>query len=367
MIWLLIAVLPYSLFFLVLWIILQQEKVNASSLINHNTGQKLLTVVIPIKNEAANIQNLLNDLAEQSLDPGYFEVIMVDDGSTDSTYDRLRSCNRLHNLKIIEAGGAGKKKALVLGIRNATGEYIVTTDGDCRVKQDWLQAIYNFVTKYNADMFIGAVDIIDAGGFMNRFIQLEFLGLQAVTEVFARHGKPVMCNGANLCFRNPGHERYADMVKEYVNSGDDIFLMESYRKQGKIITWIDSPSSLVETHAPGSIIQFLKERIRWTSKSPYYSLSSLIALASLVFLTNLYIISILVTAIFFPVLWITVLALYLMKSIPDFLLLVSMARKRGKVRLLNIFLPVQLLYPFYVVITGMAGLLTGLFFSRKGK
>ncbi len=367
--WLLIALLPYTVVFLVFWIKLQQEtrKVRVDHK-KQKTRQKLLSVVIPLKDEASNIQNLVNDLSVQGLDTGHYEVIFVDDASSDSTLDILRSSNKiLHDLKILEAGGVGKKKAIALGIEQAKGEFIVTTDGDCRVKQDWLQEMYNFLITYNAEMIIGAVDIISTGSLMNCFIQLEFLGLQAVTEVFARQGKPVICNGANMCFRNPGPERYIEMVKENITSGDDIFLMESYRKQGKIITWIDSPSSMVLTNAPGSIAPFIKQRIRWTSKSPFYTQPSLIALAVLVFLTNLIISAIFIISFFFPSLWPIFLALFIMKSIPDLLLLAVMARKRGKTRLLQLFLPLQLLYPFYIVTTGLAGIIKGLFSSRQGK
>ncbi|MBN1387293.1 MAG: glycosyltransferase [Bacteroidales bacterium] len=366
--WLLIILLPYMVYFLLLSIRLQQKAKKVSGVQKKKSGQMFLSVVIPLKNEAANIQNLARDLAEQSLDHGLFEIIFVDDASSDSTLDILKSLTgKLSNLKILESDGAGKKKAIALGIEQAKGIFIVTTDGDCRVGEHWLQVIYNCAADCCADMIIGAVDIINTGSFLNRFMQLEFLALQAVTEVFARKGKPVICNGANLCFRNPGPEKYSEMVRVNITSGDDIFLMESYRRNGKKITWLNSPSGMVQTHAPGSFKQFLRQRIRWTSKSPFYKQPSLIALSFLVFLTNLAVVATFIMAFFVPGLWSIFLAMFIMKSIPDLFLLALMARKRGKGRLLHLFLPLQLIYPFYVVITGLAGIITGLFFSQQDK
>jgi biofilm PGA synthesis N-glycosyltransferase PgaC len=367
--WTLIILLPYMVVFLIIWIRLQGATNKASGVLKkHKSGQKLLSVVIPLKNEEDNIQNLVEDLKAQSLDPGHFEIIFVDDASSDSTLDKLRySSNKLSGLKILESDGTGKKKAIALGIEQAVGVFIVTTDGDCRVREDWLQAIYNCAINCRTDMIIGPVDIINTGSFLNRLIQLEFLALQAVTEVFARQGKPIICNGANLCFMNPGAEKYSEMVRSDINSGDDIFLMESYRENGKIITFLDSPSGMVQTHAPVSLKQFIRQRIRWTSKSPFYKQPSLIALSVLVFLTNLVVGITFIMAFFFPGLWIIFLAMFIMKSIPDFFLLVLMARKRSKNGLLHLFLPVQLLYPFYVVVTGLAGIITGLFSSQQGK
>ncbi len=367
--WMLIVLLPYMIFFLTIRIMLQQEGKKARVGEKKPGPQKKpLSVVIPLKNEEANIQNLIHDLVTQTLNQEHYEVIFVDDASSDSTLEIIRASGELfHGFKILSSPAHGKKKALAHGINYAKGEFIVSTDGDCRVKKEWLEEIYSFTGTHHTDMLIGPVDIINTGNLLNRFIQLEFLGLQAITEVFAKKGRPVMCNGANLCFRNPGSGKYIEMVNETVTSGDDIFLMESYRKYGKIIRWFDSPSILVMTHGPASINTFLKQRIRWTSKSPFYTQRSLILLALLVFLTNLFIGAVFFLSFFIPAMWIIFLSLLIMKSIPDLLILTSMAKKRNKTGLLNLFIPAQLIYPFYVVTTGMAGVARGLFSSRQGK
>lgn len=367
--WMLIVLLPYMIFFLTIRVMLQQEgkKARAGDK-KPGAHKKLLSVIIPLKNEEANIQNLINDLLAQTLDQDHYEVIFVDDASSDSTLEILKASGDLLNgFKILHSPGNGKKKALAMGINYAKGEFIVSTDGDCRLKKNWLEEIYSLISTKHTDMLIGPVDIINTGNLLNSFIQLEFLGLQAITEVFARKGKPIICNGANLCFRNPGPRKYIEMVNETVTSGDDIFLMESYRKYGKTIRWLDSPSSLVMTHGPASINTFMKQRIRWTSKSPYYTQGSLILLALLVFLTNLFISAVFFLSFFIPAMWIIFLSLFIMKSIPDLLILGLMAKKRNKTGLLNLFIPAQLIYPFYVVTTGMAGVARGLFSSRQGK
>jgi len=369
MYWLLTALVPYMLIFLFLrsWR-LQRNKRPEKSARNSRKGLKILSLVIPLRNEAANIKKLVNDLAAQNLEPGLFEVIFVDDASSDATAEILRSSSDLlHQSIILSTGGTGKKRAIALGIEHARGDYIVTTDGDCRAGKNWLKEIYGRASTGNADMIIGPVDIIDSGGLLNRIIQLEFLAMQAVTEIFARQGKPLLCNGANLCFRKPGAAEYEAMVKMNISSGDDIFLMESFRQQGKIITWIDSPGAIVHTHGPDSLKSFLKQRLRWTSKSPFYSDYLLLAIAALVFASNMFIAACFIASFFLPGLWIIFFSLLIMKSIPDFMLLSSTAAKRGKKKLLLLFLPVQLLYPFYVVLTGTAGFLKGLFSSPQGR
>jgi glycosyltransferase involved in cell wall biosynthesis len=362
MYWLLTLMLPYLALFLYLQFVFSRDR--AGKVIPGRSGGKkpqLLSLVIPFRNEAGSLPGLLDDLASQVLDPGLFEIIFVDDGSTDAGVEMIMSSDLVEETKILSTGGKGKKEAMALGIEKARGDYIVTTDADCRLSKDWLKEIYRELTASGADMLIGPVDIIDEGRLLNRLVQLEFLALQAVTEIFARPGKPVMCNAANMCFSNPGPSRYKKMVKTGIASGDDIFLMESYRKEAKTIRWFDSPGAMVLTKAPASLKTFLSQRIRWTSKSPFYSDPLLLSLAALVLLTNMLIVAVLIVSFFIPSLWLILTLMYLIKALPDYLLLLKTASRRGKRQLMTLFMPAGLLYPFYVTISALAGIIKGLF------
>lgn len=367
--WLILTLLPYLVFFMTVWIRMQRGrgKVQAGGekILNNNL---FLSVLIPVRNEAANIKKLLSGLAAQSLDSTLFEIIIIDDGSNDESRGILSSPTPADPAyKLIRTEGLGKKKALALGVEQSRGNYIVSTDGDCRVHADWLKNIYSLIRVEKPDMIIGPVDIINTGSLLNSLVQLEFLSLQAVTEVFARRGKPVLCNGANLCFRNPGAEAYNSMVKNHINTGDDIFLMESFKSRGKKISWIDRPGSMVYTLGPGTAGEFLRQRIRWSSKSISYTDPALAAIAALVFLTGMLISLSLIYALIIPGLWLTAGLMYMIKTIPDILILSAMASGRGKRRLLYLFIPAQLLYPFYILAAGLGGITKGLFSLLQDK
>ncbi len=327
-----------------------------------------LSVLIPVRNEAENISQLLSALAAQSLDPDLFEIIIIDDGSDDGSSGILLSPTPADPAyKLIRTDGLGKKKALALGIKHARGNYIVNTDGDCRFHADWLKNIYSLIMEEKPDMIIGPVDIIHTGSLLNSLVQLEFLSLQAVTEVFANRGRPVLCNGANLCFRNPGARAYKEMVKDHINTGDDIFLMESFKKQGKKIVWTDRPGSMVDTLGPSTAGALLRQRIRWSSKSISYTDPALAAISALVFLTGLVISLIVMAAIVIPALWLPAGLMYMIKSIPDILILSTTALRRQKKKLLWLFIPAQLLYPFYILAAGLGGIIKGLFSLQQDK
>ena len=91
-----------------------------------------LSLVIPARNEERNISTLLRALENQSYPRHLFEVIVIDDHSTDSTAEMVQGFQGVRLLHLKEEGiNSYKKKAIATGIDAATGEIIVTTDADC--------------------------------------------------------------------------------------------------------------------------------------------------------------------------------------------------------------------------------------------
>ena len=91
-----------------------------------------LSVVIPVRNEAENILPLLAEIHAALEGGGEFEVVYVDDGSSDATPARLAEAQKLHpRLRVLaHAESCGQSAALVTGFRAARGEWIATLDGD---------------------------------------------------------------------------------------------------------------------------------------------------------------------------------------------------------------------------------------------
>ena len=91
-----------------------------------------LSVVIPVRNEAENILPLLAEIHAALEGKGEFEVVYVDDGSSDATSARLAEALKAHpRLRVLaHAESCGQSAALVTGFRAARGEWIATLDGD---------------------------------------------------------------------------------------------------------------------------------------------------------------------------------------------------------------------------------------------
>ena len=106
-----------------------------------NPVSHFFSIIIAVRNEENNISALLSDLQNQDFPVDNYEVIIVDDNSTDKSPNIVKSfCKKYPQLfhQLFLSGSTGKKRALQKGIEHARGDVVVTTDADCRMSSGWL-------------------------------------------------------------------------------------------------------------------------------------------------------------------------------------------------------------------------------------
>ena len=237
-----------------------------------------LTVIVPARNEEHNISNLLSDLSWQTYSRLKFEVIVIDDASTDNTLEKVKDFKLefpifpLRYIKLQEDEGVNnhKKRAITCGVEAAKNDYIVTTDADCRVGSEWLSSIAGYLKNNPAKMILGPVKFLDDGTWFGAFQQLEFSSLIGVTAATARMGHPLMCNGANMAYLKEAFKQVGGYGDEQFASGDDMFLMHKIEKEfPKCIHFIKSSQAIVSTLPQDNVADFLNQRKRWVSKNRF--------------------------------------------------------------------------------------------------
>lgn len=131
-----------------------QESVDKQS----NNAELLLSIVVPVYNVEKYLDKCLQSIADQTLDPAKFEVIMVDDKSTDNSLKICkRFCKRYKNFKIIELpyntpGGAGIPSNI--GISNARGKYLGFVDSDDYIEVDMFEKLLIKGLETDSDLVI---------------------------------------------------------------------------------------------------------------------------------------------------------------------------------------------------------------------
>jgi dolichol-phosphate mannosyltransferase len=113
----------------------------------------LLSVIVPVYNEAKTIRQILEKISSVDIDK---EIIVIDDGSSDGTDKALREI-KLNNLTVIHhTRNRGKGDAVVTGLSNAKGEFAIIQDADLEYEpQDYLK-LMDAIRKENADLVVGA-------------------------------------------------------------------------------------------------------------------------------------------------------------------------------------------------------------------
>ncbi len=253
------------------------------SLPNNNKAKTPITVLIPARNEAANIKACLRSILEGSYPPNLLEIIVLDDFSEDGTVQVLNklpessklsgssiSCIRLADHLPPEAQCTpNKKKAIELGIAHAKGEIIVTTDADCIVPKDWLRFIASAFENQQTKIVCAPVAFHREKKLLQRFQSLDFLGLMGITGAGYQLGWHAMANGANLAFRKQVFEAVGGYSgNEHLASGDDMFLVQKVatRWPGSV-KFLKSPEATVLTEAAPTWRAFWHQRLRWGTKN----------------------------------------------------------------------------------------------------
>lgn len=325
------------------------------------TGIPFLSVVIPARNEAENIQPCLKSLLDQNLDFDTFEVLVVDDQSEDFTADKVQQFKNDHPelpLQLIKVPDeaseefvAYKKQAIETGIREARGNWIVTTDADCVASRTWLLTMASFIHEQEPYFIAGPVQYKPGKSFFEAIQTLEFMSLIGIGAASISNNKPNMCNGANLAYRK-------DVFKEvngfkgydHLASGDDEFLLYKINmKYPEKVEFLKSKRALIFTQPLAKVSELLQQRKRWVSKGKAYTQWATVLIIYFVFFYHLAIILALLGMPLNLIPAVCFLILFGFKVVMEFLFLLPLSGFFEMSRMLIYYFPAALIYPFYVV------------------
>ncbi|MDX9696848.1 MAG: glycosyltransferase [Bacteroidales bacterium] len=321
-----------------------------------NTDYPKITILVACRNEESTIGNLLNSLAKQNYPREKTEIIIVNDHSEDNTAYVIQqfSDNRVHLLNLPE-GQNGKKEALRFGLQHATSDIIITTDADCTMNEYWITSLVSYYLQYNPKLLVAPVVLKPCKTVFQKLQSLEFLSLIGSGAGAIGLKRPIMCNGANLLFEKSIFKNNLE-GNDYA-SGDDIFLLLSTKKEDrKSIHYIKSIEAVVYTNPATNLSDFFEQRIRWTSKSKGYRDADLLFTSMVVACTSLILAALLCASAFNGTLLNYYVGLILIKSLADFAMLYAVSKFFKVTKLLWWVIPLQLIYPIYILITVVLGL-----------
>lgn len=217
-----------------------------------------VSVIVPAFNEEKSMASSIESLLAQSY--GNYEVILVDDGSSDKTLEIAKKYEG-QVLKVVHQDNKGKAKALNAGIRASTGELILTVDADTRLNPGALRALSD---RFSSDPGLGAiagnVKVDRAKGFLQRLQEVEYTtGIGLTRKGQSMLSSVMIVPGPIAAFRKRAVEKVDYFSSDTFAEDFDItlaILEERYKVQYE-------DRAIAYTIAPRGIEDLLKQRRRW--------------------------------------------------------------------------------------------------------
>ena len=211
------------------------------------------TVVIPVYNAANTLGRLIDALKKQSL--ADFEIIAVNDGSTDNSLSILGNCN-IPNLRVLSQENRGPAAARNFGAREARGEIVIFTDADCVPEPQWLEEM---IKPFNDEEIIGVqgrYKNLAPERLVSEFVQRE---IDERYERMAKHERIDFIGSYSAAYRRTVFLEANGFDEAFLQaSGEDPEL--SYRLAAKGGKMVFNPNAVVFHPHPSSLRHYLKQK-----------------------------------------------------------------------------------------------------------
>jgi cellulose synthase/poly-beta-1,6-N-acetylglucosamine synthase-like glycosyltransferase len=289
-------------------------------------------------------------------------VIVANDDSTDRTAEIVREFGgkhpniRLLNVKDRDKAISPKKNALGQAIDASNGEIILSTDADCIVQNSWIACMVSEFEEETA-MVAGfsrtRIPEWNRANLAQKFEFFDFAVLFITAAGAISSGKYFSCSGQNIAYTKAAFDQVDGFQRiRHLISGDDVNLMQLMRKEGMNVRFAFSAASFVSTRAVSGWKQLLNQRVRWASNSKW---QLILNPEFFFYLVNIFILILLGIILFFHKWWIG-LILFLLKLIPEMMLIKLGFREfclpKNRLRFFPIWFVIQ---PFYLITVGVMG------------
>ena len=306
------------------------------------------SIIVPFRNEAENLPKLLNSFSKLNYPADLFEVVLVDDASDCRL--QIADCRfQVSVINNIRISNSPKKDAISTAMQVVKNDWIITTDADCVVNENWLSALDNHIQLHQVSMIAGAVTYHCENSFLHHFQQLDLASLQGATIGSFGLRKGFMCNGANFAYTKSFFQKLNGFDgNDGIASGDDVFLLQKAIAQfPDKVHYLKSRNNIVITKPVNDWKALFHQRVRWASKTGSYQSKFGIGLGLIVFGGNVGLLFAVSCLLFEKGNFFLMCFLLLAKFSVDFVLI-----NKTNVFLKNktqFFLKSSLLYPFFSV------------------
>ena len=361
----------YALASVLLFIGVSRLRKRAPNIPQDMDNLPFVSVLVAARNEENYISSCLESLLNQEYPSDRYEVVVVNDRSTDKTPDIIRGYKEKHeiikcvNVDLNSSGLTGKQNALNEGLKFCAGEIILNTDADCIVEPLWIRrTVSHFTPEVGLSMGFSTTYRPDSATshFAGLFADLQTLDMLFLMDAAAGAigmKVPTSGLGGNLAYRKTILNDIDYLGMGYTVTEDAALIRGIAKDTDWQIAVVYDRDAAILTVAKENVRKFLSQRIRWVIGGRDTRLRSRIPLY-IIFMFHLSL------AIFFPLMFFmpSFIAITLFsacaKAVLDFVRCWRVCKEFGRTDLLKLFIFYEIFIVFYSIITGF-----GSMFIRK--
>ncbi|HEX8152664.1 MAG TPA: glycosyltransferase family 2 protein, partial [Thermoanaerobaculia bacterium] len=231
----------------------------------HEHSQEIypfISIIVPAYNEGEVIAASLSSLLE--LRYPYYEIIAVDDGSSDDTYEKMREFEGNHygvRVQVYRKENSGKADTLNYGIRRSKAPIVVCMDSDSRLTSEALRYAIRHFQDPNVGAVAGNVKVINRHNIWTKLQALEYIeGLNIVRKAQAFFRSVNVIPGPIGIFRRTAIEATGGYDSD--TFAEDFDMTVKILAQGWKINY--EPKAIAYTEAPEELLDIIKQRYRWS-------------------------------------------------------------------------------------------------------
>lgn len=228
--------------------------------IKKSTAQPLVSIIVPAFNENVNAVKTVSNLLKS--DYPAFEIIFVNDGSKDNTYELVKNAfEGNEKVKIFDKPNGGKASALNLGIEKSKAEFVVCIDADTQLKTDAVSRLMESFIDDDTGAVAGNVKVGNEINMLTKWQSIEYITSQNFDrKAFDILNCITVVPGAIGAFRKEALEDAGGFTTDTLAEDCDLtirILRTGYRVRS-------NSEAIAMTEAPEKMEQFLKQRFRWS-------------------------------------------------------------------------------------------------------
>lgn len=250
----------YVQVFLLVILFKERRQITTGTVFPENVTWPAVTIIIPCWNEEDTVVKTVNSLLEIDYPKDKLTINMIDDGSTDNTWERAQIFQGIENVHLMRKENGGKHTAMNLAIEVATTEYVGNLDADAFIERDTLKKImWQFLGDPEMMAISPAVVIHEPKGILGRAQEVEFNMFILVKKALSSLNGIHVTQGQFSMYR----KKVFDDLGPYRKAHQTEDLEIAYRMQVHGYKIGQCHDAFVHTVAMDTIATLFKQRLRW--------------------------------------------------------------------------------------------------------